>query len=272
MAVTGIHAVTLAFLLSDGTCNAKWDGTRALLGGSDQAAIDSIRAAGGDVVVSFGGWSGRKLGIECHSARALARAFEAVIDAYTLKAFDLDIEHTEIASAAARGRIVGALKIVKRNHPDVQVSITFGTGQTGPFAVGLDLIDRAASASLAVDAWTIMPFDFGAPVSDMGQVSVQAAEGLKSDLMTAYQESAAAAYATMGISSMNGQTDEADETVTIQNFKTILAYAQAHHLARLTFWSVNRDRSCGAGGGSDSCSGVSQRPFAFTKIIARYHG
>jgi hypothetical protein len=45
--------------------------------------------------------------------------------------------------------------------------------------------------------------------------------------------------------------------VTVANFQTILGYAQQHHLARLTFWSVNRDRPC-AGGLSDSCSGVGQ--------------
>ncbi|MFJ1827180.1 hypothetical protein ACIOG9_21240, partial [Streptomyces sp. NPDC088178] len=49
MAATGVKWFTLAFVLSDGTCNPKWDGDRALTGGSDQAAIDSIRAAGGDI-------------------------------------------------------------------------------------------------------------------------------------------------------------------------------------------------------------------------------
>ena len=40
----------------------------------------------------------------------------------------------------------------------------------------------------------------------------------------------------------------------------MLAYAQQHHIARLTYWSVNRDRPCGSGTGGDSCSGVSQQP------------
>ena len=56
------------------------------------------------------------------------------------------------------------------------------------------------------------------------------------------------------------------------DFTTILSYAQSHHIARLTFWSVNRDRQCGSGGASDSCSGVSQSPYAFTKIFAQFTG
>ena len=69
-------------MLSDGGCTPKWDGSRALTGGSDQSAIDAIHAAGGDVVVSFGGWSGNKLGEHCSNAADLAGAYQAVIDAY----------------------------------------------------------------------------------------------------------------------------------------------------------------------------------------------
>ena len=141
-----------------------------------------------------------------------------------------------------------------------------------PMADSSDLIRRAAAAGLSPDAWAIMPFDFGAPVANMGKVSIKAAEGEKRDLMAAYGESAAAAYHTMGISSMNGQTDESDETVTLHDFRTILAYVRQHHLARLTFWAVNRDRKCQWGSGSDSCSGIQQAPFAFTKIVAQYQG
>ncbi|MDQ0939670.1 hypothetical protein [Streptomyces sp. V1I1] len=42
--------------------------------------------------------------------------------------------------------------------------------------------------------------------------------------------------------------------------------------ARYAFWSVNRDRSCGSGGAGDACSGVSQSPYAYTKIVAQYAG
>lgn len=45
MAATGVKWFTLAFVLSDGGCNPKWDGSRALTGGSDESAIKSIRGA-----------------------------------------------------------------------------------------------------------------------------------------------------------------------------------------------------------------------------------
>ena len=61
MATTGLHAVTLAFMLAGKGCSPRWDGTRPLLGGGDAASISAIRAAGGDVSVSFGGWSVRAI-------------------------------------------------------------------------------------------------------------------------------------------------------------------------------------------------------------------
>ncbi|MFI5527529.1 chitinase [Kitasatospora sp. NPDC051853] len=272
MAATGVKWFTLAFVLSDGGCNPKWDGTRALKGGSDEAAIKSIRAAGGDVVVSVGGWSGNKLGEKCSSASALAGAYQKVIDAYRLKAFDIDIEDTEFSNATVRQRVVDALKIVKTRNPGLVTYITMGTTPSGPDATGKDLIRRGAAAGLANDGWIVMPFDFGGHSGTMGQASVSALEGLKAAVKSAYGYGDDAAYRHIGVSSMNGITDEPGETVTLADFRTILAYAQQHHLARFAFWSVNRDRACGSGTDADACSGIAQSPYAFTKIVVQYKG
>jgi chitinase len=273
LAASGVSDLTLAFVLSHGTCDPEWDGSRPLLGGSDAAAIASIRAAGGDVVASFGGWSGRKLGNSCKTAAALAGAYQKVIDAYSLGAIDIDIEHGEIGSASVRKRVVAALAIVGSANPGIEISITLPTSEAGPEASGRSLIADAAAIGFQPTSWTIMPFDFGAPLADMGHASTRAAEALARDLQAAYGILAEAAYRRVGISSMNGHTDEAAETVTVGDFQTMLAFAQAHHLARLTFWSVNRDRPCAAGhGGGDECSGIAQAPYAFSDIVAQYHG
>jgi hypothetical protein len=273
MAASGVRDVTLAFVLSRGRCNPEWDGSRPLAGGVDAATIASIRAAGGDVAVSFGGWSGRKLGTSCRTAVALAAAYQRVIDSYGLKAIDVDIEHTEVSSATVRRRVIAALAAVQRADPGLEISITLGTNQNGPDPHGLSLIADAAAIGFQPTSWTIMPFDFGATAGNMGAASVVAAEALAADLASTYHESTAVAYGHMGISTMNGRTDEADETVTTADLRTMLSFAQSNHLARLTFWSVNRDRPCAVGSpASDSCSGIAQQPYAFTSVIAQFHG
>ncbi|MFD4754055.1 ricin-type beta-trefoil lectin domain protein [Streptomyces sp. NPDC058426] len=267
MNATGVKWFTLAFVLSNGTCNPQWDGGRPLTGGVDQQTITTVRANGGDVVPSFGGWSGNKLEQSCTSASALAGAYQKVISAYGLKAIDIDIEAEAYDSATVQQRTVDALKTVKANNPGLKVFVTMGTGQNGP---DTSLITKAAQSGLTVDAWTIMPFNFGGNGQNMGTLTTRAAEGLKNSLKSAYGYSDDQAYRLMGISSMNGTTD-VGETITVADFRTMTAYAQQHHLARLTFWSVNRDRPC-TGGGADTCSGVPQSDWEFTKALAAYTG
>jgi chitinase len=273
LSATGINDLTLAFMLSRGKCNPEWDGERPLLGGSDQAAIEALRAAGGDVDVSFGGWSGKKLGSACKTPSALAGAYQKVIDAYSLHAIDIDIEHGEFTSKKTRIRVVEALASVQRANPGLEISITFGTAENGPEPDGQSLIADAAEIGFQPSVWTIMPFDFGAPVSDMGAVSIAAAEGLERDLAARYRLAADAAYEHVGISSMNGHTDESDETVSAANFSAMLAFSQLHHLGRLTFWALNRDRTCsGKLDEGESCSGITQQPYEFTDLLAQFHG
>jgi chitinase len=272
MSATGIKWFTLAFILSDGTCNPAWDGSRPLTGGNDQNQINRIRANGGDVMVSIGGWSGNKLGEFCSSASALAGAYQKVINAYGLKAIDIDIENTEWGNATVRQRVIDALKIIKQNNSGVKTVITFGTTPNGPDATGVDMITRGANSGLANDIWAVMPFDFGGHSGSMGSATVSAVEGLKSVVQSKYGYSDSVTYAHIGLSSMNGKTDETDETVTTTDFTTILSYAQQHHIARFAFWSINRDRPCGSGTDADSCSGVAQQPYDFTKIVAQYQG
>lgn len=186
---------------------------------------------------------------------------------------DVDVEHGEISNKKTRKRVAEALAIVQREDPGLEISITLGANEAGPEASGQSLIADAVAAGLAPTAWTVMPFDFGPAATDMGHASTRAVEALARDLATAYGISVQEAYEHSGISSMNGRTDEEAETVTLDDFGRMLAFAQLHHLARLTFWSVNRDRECpGSITVSDECSGISQAPSAFTDVIAQYHG
>ncbi|WP_414635534.1 chitinase [Actinophytocola sp.] len=267
MSATGVRWFTMAFILSNGACNPQWDGFRPLTGGVDQNTVNTVRAAGGNVIPSFGGASGNKLEASCTTAAALAGAYQQVINAYGLRAIDIDIEGAAYDNPTIQQRTIDALRTVKANNPGLTVYVTFPSNQSGPDP---SMINRAAAAGLTVDGWTIMPFDFGGAGQDMAQLTIRATDGLKNAVRAAYGYTDDQAYRHSGISSMNGITD-VSETVTQNNFRTILGYAQQHHLARLTFWSVNRDRPC-ANGPADSCSGVPQQNWEFTRILAAYTG
>ncbi|MFF7813417.1 fibronectin type III domain-containing protein [Streptomyces sp. NPDC007945] len=271
MNATGIKTFTMAFILSSGGCNPAWDGQRPLTGGIDQSTINAIRAAGGDIVPSIGGWSGNKLGPNCATPEALAGAYQKVIDAYGLKSIDVDIENTdEFENAAVQDRVLGALKIVKANNPGLRTILTFGTSTTGPTSWGHRLIERSKALDAGIDVFTIMPFDFGGG-ADMYGNTIKAAEGLKTKLKAVYGWDDATAYAHIGISGMNGLSDQ-QEVTTPQTWTNIRDWANTHHIARLAFWSVNRDRGCAGGGVTETCSGIAQADWEFTRITAGFTG
>jgi hypothetical protein len=269
MNATGVTWFTMAFVLSGGGCTPRWDGARPLTGGVDATFISQVRAGGGDIIPSFGGYSGNKLGPNCSTAAALAGAYQQVISAYNLKAIDIDIENTdEFESEVVQDRILGALKIVKQNNPGIKTIITFGVATTGPTFWGTRLINQSAALAANIDIFTIMPFDFGGG-ANMYQNTVNAAEGLKNNLKTAYGWSDDTAYRHMGISGMNGLSDQ-QELTTTAIWTQIRGWAAPRHLARFTFWAVNRDRGCAGGGVQSTCSGIAQSDWDFTRITAGY--
>jgi len=268
MNATGVKAFTMAFVLANG-CNPVWDGEGGLTGGVHASTINAIKAAGGSVVPSIGGWSGNKLGPNCSSAAALAGAYQKVIDAFGLQAIDIDIENTdEFENYTVADRIVGALKIIKQNNPSVKTILTFGTTTTGPNTHGIRLINQAKALGANVDIFAQMPFDFGGG-ANMYTSTVNATEGLKNQLKTTFGWTDAQAYAHMGISGMNGLSDQ-QEVTTPATWTQIRDYAKSKNLARFTFWAVNRDRGCAGGGVVSNCSGIAQPDWEFTRISAGF--
>ncbi|GAA1274799.1 chitinase [Sphaerisporangium rubeum] len=269
MSATGVRSFTMAFILSGGGCTPLWDGQRALSGGVDAQTISSIKSAGGSVQVSFGGWSGNKLGPNCSTPQAYAGAVQQVINAVGPAVVDFDIENSdEFTNYTVQDRILNGLKIVKQNNPNVKIAVTFGTTASGPDAAGVRLINQSRALGVPIDNYTIMPFNFGGG-ANMYQATVNASEGLKNALKNAFGWTDAQAYARMGISGMNGLSDQM-ETTSTATWTQIRDWAKARGLTRLAFWSVNRDRPCPGGGVTETCSGVSQNNWDFTRITAGF--
>jgi chitinase len=268
MNATGVKAFTMAFVLANG-CNPVWDSEGGLTGGVHASTINAIRAAGGDVVPSFGGYSGNKLGPACSTPELLAGAYQKVIDAFGLKAIDIDIEnYDEFENFTVQDRILNALKIVKQKNPTIKTILTFGTTTSGPSSTGIRLINQAKALGANVDIFAIMPFDFGGG-SNMYQNTVNATEGLKNAVKSAFGYTDAQAYSRLGISGMNGLSDQ-QELTTVAIWTQIRDYAKSKGLARFTFWAVNRDRGCAGGGVVSNCSGIAQNDWDFTRVTAGF--
>jgi chitinase len=63
----------------------------------------------------------------------------------------------------------------------------------------------------------------------------------------------------------------------VSDAKTLVRFANANHLGRLSMWSINRDSQCGTsfpetGLLSNTCSGTAQTGLQFSQIFGQLHG
>ncbi|MFL5909147.1 MAG: carbohydrate-binding protein [Gaiellaceae bacterium] len=277
MSATGQKSFQLAFILAPngGGCSPTWDGTHDVSSDTQaKSVIDGIRAAGGDVTVSAGGYGGTKLGQTCGDPSSTAAAYQKAIDKYSLKAIDFDLEEPEYENTAAIHNEIGAAKILQQNNSGLYVSVTTAgtTGGEGTGWFGKQLLNEAKSQGFTPANYAIMPFDGG---FNGASAQVSALEGFHSTLMNTFGWSSATAYAREGVSLMNGRSDSG-EYFRQADFQTVLDYATSHGLSRFTFWSVNRDRQCSPpdnnGQISGTCSSVPQGAWDFTKYTAKFGG
>jgi chitinase len=272
MSATGQKAFDMAFILAgNGTCAPSWDGTDPVSSDTQVASvINEVRSDGGDVIVSAGGYNGTKLGEVCSSAAATAAAYQQVITAYGLHAFDFDLEEPEIENSTAISYELGAAQILQAEDPGLFISITMPTTTTGANYFGQQLLDEAKSLGFTPNDYTIMPFDGG---FSGGSSQVTALQDFNAQLMSTFGWSSAQAYAHEGFSGMNGRTDSA-EYFYQSDFQTVLNFAESSGMTRFTFWSVNRDRECSPpdnnGNLSSECSSVPQNPWDFTAFTVAF--
>jgi chitinase len=271
MAATGQKAFQLAFILAPngGGCSPTWDGTSAV--SSDTAVagvISKIRGAGGDVSVSVGGYGGTKLGQTCGTVAATAAAYQQVIDKYSLHAIDFDLEEPEYENDAAVNNELGAAKTLQANNPGLFVSVTMPGTTSGTGYFGTQLLDKSKALGFSPNNFSIMPFDGGFAG---GSAQVSALEALHGLLTSHMGWDSATAYAHEGFSGMNGHSDNG-EVFAQSDFQTVLDYATSRGLGRFTFWSVNRDRQCGASSDNGICSNITQNDWDFTRFTAKFAG
>ena len=278
IAASGQKSFILAFVLAPngGGCTPTWDGNAAQPVSGDTAVaakVSTIRASGGDVSVSFGGYNGLELGKACGDAASLASAYQSVITKYSLTHIDFDIEGDDLGDVDGETKRFQAIKTLKQNNPGLHVSLTLPTTTVGLSDLGKAEIQRAKDNGAVIDLYKIMAFDYGGPAASMADDVQRVMELVHGQLKTLRPDLAdSAVYGATGLILMNGHTDQPSELFTVDTFRTLLSYVQAHKLGRFSFWSLNRDRVCtgNVGWADGKCSSVSQEPYDFSKIIAQY--
>jgi len=283
---SGNKFMTLAFLqtASTGSCTVDWNGDTSMpvsnsTFGSD---IASIRAAGGDVIPSFGGFTADDTATEiadsCTSVASIAQQYENVITTYNVTRLDLDTEDNSLTNSAGIDRRNKAIKMVEdwaaANGRTVQFSYTLPTTTQGLADTGMQVLQNAVQNNARVDVVNIMTFDyFDNQPHEMANDTMTAANGLVGQLRTLFpNDSTQQLWNMVGITEMVGIDDfGAAETFTTSDAPTIENWAVQQGVNTLSFWAVQRDNGgCVGTSGSNTCSGVAQSTWQFAHVFQAF--
>ncbi len=246
--------------------------------------INALRAIGGDVMVSFGGAAGTEISVAATTAAQAQARYQSVIDAYAFTHIDFDVEGAWVAdppSIARRSQAIAGLQATaQQNNRPLSVWFTLPVLPSGLTLDGINVLASALNHGVVIAGVNIMAMDYGDgaapnPAGQMGAYAIQAANSTFSQLQSLYAshnqpKSAAQLWKMLGVTPMIGVNDVQSEIFLPSDAQQVVAFATAHDLGLLGFWSGNRDHQCPGGAqtsASGSCSSILQTPFQFTIIF-----
>lgn len=274
---SGAKHLVAAFVLAAGSrsCTPAWDGDSSLGINSsrgNQIASDftAVRAAGADVVLSFGGASGTELAIGCTSASSLQTAYQSVITKYNLTKIDFDIEGSAVSNSAANTRRATALLALQKANPQLKIWLTLAVEQSGIPSSSLTLVRQMRDTGVVISGVNIMAMDYGTGVTQMGQAAINATSATFTQLKSIYTTSTDAQIRkAIGVTVMIGINDTKPETFTLSNATQLRTYATQQGIGMLSYWNTDRDKACAGNAAklSDTCSGVTQSTWQFAQSL-----
>lgn len=290
----GIRDFTLAFIVPDAAGKPSWGGYSAYeVSGTAfdlalRSQVNSLRAIGGDVMVSFGGASGGPTGQELAQAitdvTALKGAYQGVIDAYNLSHIDFDIEggaEADHASIDRRSQALAALqKDMAAAKRPLEIWLTLPVLPTGLTADGLYVVQSAIKYGVRLGGVNVMAMDYGesaapSPKGQMGTYAIQAGTSLFGQLKTLYGTSLTDTqlWSMVGITPMIGMNDDTLEVFDQTAAQQLITWAKSKGIGRLSFWSLNRDQQNPAGALTYvdlKSSSLLQKPYEFSTIFETF--
>lgn len=286
----GTSLVVLGFMQADSNGNLAWAGLSALEPNStnEQAiainkSIADFKAAGGDVMISFGGAAGTSLAQDYaakgRSAQELADAYAAVVDTYGVTHLDFDIEGAAVAEPASVALNSAALALLQKAKPEVRIWYTLPVLPSGLTADGVNVVEAAVKAGVTLDGVNVMAMDYGesaAPTSGpnaktMGAYAIESAESTHAQLTALYTKYGKTfSWSQIGVTPMLGVNDVITEVFTVADAQALEDFAGAKGIGMLSMWQVLRDTPGTLGQSTTGASGLSDPAGAFSHVFNDY--
>jgi hypothetical protein len=286
---SGAKYLTLAFLQSTGkgSCSLDWNGLASQPLNYYASDIAALRAAGGDVIPSFGGYSADQGGTEiadsCTNVSQIAADYESVITTLGVTRLDMDVEAKSLNDTAGIDRRNQAIAMTQAwataNGIPLQVQYTVPAEQYGLDPNGEAVLRSAAANGATVTSVNLMVFDYyiaGEGTVNMGQAAINAATNAHAQIAAIFPSLTSAQVWNMEAMTLLPGIDDypkKTEVTYLADAQTMLGFAQANNMNLLSTWAIQRDNGgCPGTRDSNTCSGITQNTWDFSHLLESYTG
>lgn len=266
----GMNSAILAFASTNGNC--------ALVSDLMDKLPDARNyvAAGGKLLISFGGADGVYAEIACRNDDQLFSLMENVMNEANTRRFDFDIEGHQLKNVEGTARRARVLARLQAKYPDLYVSFSLPAWLLGLDSNAMNLLNTTVAAGVRIDMVNVMTQSFGrdnlrtmVPSSTVGEASVMAVRAVANQMTSVFRnKTQGQIYAMMGITPMIGKNDDG-ATFTLDDARMVANFAKQNGLGMISYWSFQRDRAQSYSGSTNlsSYSGVAQGDFQFYNIF-----
>jgi chitinase len=266
----GVGAVTLAFGVSGGGCTLGGGLEEIMNDSGTKADVQNYIAAGGRVILSFGGADGQYLESAC-SATAMVNLIKNVIDTQKIYNLDFDIEGGQLDQTSLTTTRNTVLKQLQAAYPNLYVSFTLPVDPDGLPSDAMTLLKSTKAAGVKINVVNIMTMDYGTDGTQgraEGTVAMASANGTFSQLKALYPDlSTAQIWGMIGITPMIGYNDDSAEIFTPSDATAVTHFAIQNGVGLLSYWALQRDEA-GTVNDLDRFSRVNTSNYEFYDIMA----
>lgn len=264
-------------LAEDGTIRWGWGGYYSLSpngGNSSQyqgilTSLESLRKKGGDYAISIGGQLGSAPWVVTQNQTMLEKFYKDVIETYSLKRMDLDIEE----SNQDYGQNIINAKAIKsvQDKTNIEITLTIPIMPSGWEQKQINIINAYLDAGVDIKVINSMTMCYGTGVNedeDYGTASVRAITNSVRQLKNIYSNhgillSNDQAYLKTGATFSIGFESNLYPTFTTSMASTIVEDAKKHKYGLVSMWSIGRDAKL-------IPNQAISEPFTYTKELRKY--
>jgi chitinase len=267
----GLNSATLAFIISGGGCQINPELDLMI------ADVKSFLAAGGELIISFGGASGPYLEDTCQDETQLFNTMDSLIQRTGIYSLDFDIEGAYIANPILTTRRNNTILKLQAKYPQLHVSFTLPVIPPSPWDAGgldtngMNLMKAIVASGVKVSVLNMMTMDYYSNTGKThAQLAIAITDQVVNQLKTLYpSKTTAQLYSMIGITPMIGYNDD-NTLFSLADTQEVVSYAISKKVGLLSFWALQRDQ---LGSGSlPLYSGANKTDFEFYSVFKEAAG